>query len=389
MHKIALVIAILALAAFAGLKFFGQTDDLAGKRKVARSVTIATGDISEEVTSQGKLESKAYVDVGTQVSGQIQKIHVNIGADVKEGDLLVEIDPRIYETRVAADMARLNTLAAQLAEQEINLTLARRQHDRNTRLIKSDAVSHDSLEQSEAAFKAAEAKVVAMKAEIEEAQSTLDGDKTNLAYTKIHAPMTGTVVDMPMREGQTVNASQSAPTILTIANLDIMTVRAQVAEADIMRLKAGMAVYFTTMGQMERRWPGTVRQILPTPEIISDVVLYNVLIDAENTDHRLMSGMSAQVFFTIGSAKNVPLIPVEALSRRKVSADNDKGMAYTVKIVIGKGEPEERTIHVGLMDRTEAEVRDGLVAGEQIVLPPVSQPASGNSGQGFRGGPRL
>jgi macrolide-specific efflux system membrane fusion protein len=390
--KIALIAAMLALAGFAGWKLYDAPPAHGSKREALRLETITTGDINEQVTAQGKLEAKNYVDVGTQVSGQIQKIHANIGDDVKSGDLLVEIDPKIYESRVAADTAHLNTLAAQMTEQEANLVLAKSQRDRNAKLIKSDAVSHDEMEQSEAAFKAAEAKVAALKAEIDEAQSGLDADKTTLAYTQIKAPMTGTVVDEPMREGQTVNASQSAPTILKLADLDVMTVRAQVAEADVMRLKPGMQVYFTTMGQMERRWAATVRQILPTPEVISDVVLYNVLIDAENKDHLLMSGMSTQVFFMIGAVTNVPLIPVEALNRRKPDADNEKGMAYIVKVSAGKGRLEERTIHIGLMDRMSAEVRDGLSTGEQVVLP-SAQPSSAapktSGGQGFRGGPRL
>jgi len=207
--------------------------------------------------------------------------------------------------------------------------------------------------------------------------------------------MTGTVIDIALREGQTVNASQSAPTILRIANLDVMTVRAQVAEADVMRLKEGMKVYFTTMGQMDHRWPATVRQILPTPEVINDVVLYDVLIDAENKGHLLMNGMSTQVFFTIGAATNVPLIPAEALGRRKPKADNDKGMAYVVKVA-GKDPPEERVIHVGLMDRTQAEVKDGLAVGEQVILPSLTAPApsggakpQGGGGARGGGGPRL
>ena len=392
MRKIILIIAIVALAVFAGWKYYGSTSKQ-GKREPPRLATIATGDINEQVTAQGKLEPKEYVDVGTQVSGQLQKIHVNIGDTVKQGDLLVEIDPRIYQTKVDADKAHLNTLAAQLAEQQADLVLAKQQNNRNAKLIKSDAVSHDEVDQSAAAVKAGEAKVAALKAEIDESQSSLDADTTNLAYTKITAPMSGTVVDMPMREGQTVNASQTAPTILRIANLDVMTVRAQVAEADVMRLKPGMPVYFTTMGQMDRRWNATVRQILPTPEIISDVVLYDVLIDAENKDHQLMDSMSTQVFFTIGDAKNVPLIPVEALTRRQAKADNDKGTAYSVRVVVESGKkPEERTIHVGLMDRTSAEVTDGLVEGDQIVLPslhPATDAAKPAGGAGLRGGPRL
>jgi macrolide-specific efflux system membrane fusion protein len=382
---ILIVVVILAVAGFTGWKLSGKG---APSGEAPRLIEITIGDIDEQVTAQGKLEAKEFVDVGTQVSGQIKKLHVDIGDDVKAGDLLVEIDPKIYQTRVAAITAHLKTLAAQQDEQQSNLILARRQHDRNKQLIKSSAVSRDALEQSEAAFKAAQAKVASLQAQKEESQSALDEDTTNLAYTKINAPMSGTVVDRPMREGQTVNASQTAPTILSIADLSIMTVRAQVAEADIMRVKEGMSVYFTTMGQMEKRWTGVVRQILPTPEIISNVVLYNVLVDAENKDRQLMNSMSTQVFFTIGAAHHVPLIPVEALTRPKADADNNKGMAYIVKIQGKNKAPEDRLIHVGLMDRTAAEVRAGLTEGDIVILPPLSK-ASPSGGQGMRIGPRL
>jgi macrolide-specific efflux system membrane fusion protein len=390
MRKALLVVILLSLAAFAGWTYYSTKMQPHGRRESLRLATIETGSVSEQVTAQGKLEAKEYVDVGTQVSGQIQKIHVQIGDQVKAGDLLVEIDPRIYETRVAADQAHTNTLKSQVTEQAAALTLAQQQYNRNMKLIKTNAVSHDDLEQSAATLKAAEAKLASLKAQVDEAQSALDGDKTNLAYTKINAPIAGTVVDMPLREGQTVNASQTAPTILKIANLDIMTVRAQVAEADIPRLHEGMTVYFTTMGQPERKWTGTVRQILPTPEIINDVVLYDVLIDTENKDHQLMSSMSCQVFFVIGAAKDVPLIPVEALNHRRTSDDSKAGMAYGVRVATGQGKPEERLIHIGYMDRTNAEIRDGLEPGEQIVLPPLPQSSQSatKSGGGFRG-PRL
>jgi macrolide-specific efflux system membrane fusion protein len=185
--------------------------------------------------------------------------------------------------------------------------------------------------------------------------------------------MDGTVVSQSVREGQTVNASQTAPTIVQIANLDVMTVRAQVAEADIMKLSTGMSSYFTTLGSNGRRWKSKVRQILPSPEIINDVVLYNVLVDADNADRRLMSGMSTQMFFEVGSANNVLLVPVAALIKAIPQENNDKGEAYQIKLMQDRG-TVSKTIHVGLMDRSYAEVRDGLVAGNRVVLP--APPAS-------------
>ncbi len=380
------IVIVLALLAAGGWYYYSKSAHVRTGAQAHRLVTIMQGDLREQVTAQGKLEAKEYVDVGTQVSGQIQKIYVQFGDDVKAGQSLAEIDPRIYQSRVDADEAHIRTLQAQLAQQQAQLKLAEAQNARNVKLIKKDAVSQDDVDQSVSALKVAEANVAALKAEIEEAQSGLDGDHANLTYTHISAPMAGTVVDIPLREGQTVNASQSAPTIMRVSNLDVMTVRAQVAEADVMRLKAGMEVYFTTMGDMDRKWTATVRQILPTPEVINDVVLYDVLVDAENKDRALMSGMSTQVFFTSGAATGVPLIPVEALTRRKEGEDN----AYIVKVAVEGGRPEERVIHTGVSDRTMAEVKDGLKVGDKIVLPAaVAATAKPASGGGFRGGPRL
>lgn len=330
-----------------------------------RSVTVEKGNIEAVVTAQGKLEPKEYVDVGTQVSGQLKTLHFDIGDDVKKGELLAEIDPRLYEAKMQASSAELKSLKAQLAEQQANLVLAQKQQARNAQLIKTQAISKDAMDISTATLRSAEAHVNTQLAQIEQTQSSLEGDKTNLEYTKIYAPMDGTIVSMPARAGQTLNANQTAPTILQLANLDIMTIRATVAEADVMRLKEGMPVHFTTLGSQERSWKGTVRQILPSPEVINDVVLYNVLIDVENKERQLMNGMSTQVFFELGSAKDVLTLPIDALGARAPKEDNDTGKAYRVQ---AKGAGEV-VVHVGLMDRTSAEITDGLKEGDDILLP--------------------
>jgi macrolide-specific efflux system membrane fusion protein len=200
--------------------------------------------------------------------------------------------------------------------------------------------------------------------------------------------MSGTVVLQGVREGQTLNASQSAPTIVQLADLDTMTVRAQVAEADIMRIKPGMAVSFKTLGSRERRWQGKVRQILPSPEVINDVVLYSVLVDAENTDRELMTGMSTQMFFIVGRAENVPVLPTAALARRVPRQDDERGEAYQVQVADGEGS-QEKTVHIGLMDRTKAEIRAGLKLGDRIIVPQTQAEEDTRRRGGFRRTPRL
>lgn len=329
------------------------------------TIVVQLEDIEENVTAQGKLEPKEYVDVGAQVTGQLQKLYVEIGDNVSAGQLLAEIDPRVYAARVQADEANIKNLQAQLAGQQANVVFARQQFERNRQLIASKGVSEQDFQNSEFTFKKALATADSLQAQIEQVQSTLSGDRANLGFTKIYAPMDGTVVTRTARLGQTLNANQTTPTILQLAKLDSMTVRAQVAEADVMRLKPEMPVYFTTLGSGDRRWQGTVRQILPSPENVNNVVLYNVLVDVDNRDRQLMTGMSTQMFFVLGSAKQVPVIPVSLLGPRKTDADNDQGRAYLVRKVTETGS-EQTLIHVGLQTRRLIEVREGLNAGDRL-----------------------
>ncbi|MDP2601299.1 MAG: efflux RND transporter periplasmic adaptor subunit [Deltaproteobacteria bacterium] len=351
---------------------------------VARPIAVTRGNIEEVVTSQGKLEAKQYVDVGTQVSGQLKAIRVDIGDTVTKGQLLAEIDPRVYQAQVEAGEAKQNSLRAQLKQQKAEAVLAEQNLKRNKNLIAVNAVSQQALQETESQAAVARAQVDSIVAQIQETESNLKASRTNLGYTKIYAPMAGTVTTLPTKEGQTLNANQTAPTVLQIANLDLMTVRAQVAEADVSRIKANMPAYFTTLGNSERRWPGTVRQILPTPQIVNDVVLYDVLIDVKNEGRRLMTSMTTQVFFILGKADNALIVPAEVLTRRVPNADNDKGEAYRVSVVTPAGR-EPRTIHVGLLTRTQAEVTDGLNEGDQIA---TSRPGGGTGSNQAGGGQR-
>lgn len=350
-------VAVLAAAAAA---LVWQT--LGEAPPVYRTAEVVIGDIETTVTALGKLQPKEYVDVGTQISGQLEKLHVEIGDVVEQGALLAEIDPTVYEARVRADQAQIAALNAQIAEQLATLELARSTEARNRRLYEARAVSKEELETSVANLKVAEAKLRSLQAQIEQAQSQLDGDVANLNYTKIYAPIAGTVVSQSAVEGQTLNANQTAPVIVRIANLETMTVWAQVAEADVVRVKPGMPVYFTTLGQPDRRWEGTVRQILPTPEVVNDVVLYDVLIDVANEDGTLMTEMTAQVFFVLGAARDVPLVPVAALKPAPAGAAG----THTVQVMTPRG-IETREVTIGLANRILAEVVSGLAVGERVV----------------------
>mgnify|MGYP000045610392 CR=1 FL=1 len=368
---------LMSLAALAGGGFYWYQTQAAREAATPGPDSLAKieiGTVEEVVTAQGKLEPRDYVDVGAQVSGQVKAIHVEIGDVVRSGELLAEIDPRVYDARVQANEARLRTLRAQLAEQQAQIRLAERIYARNKRLIAEQAVSQEVLEDSETNWRVAQARADSLRAQIEEAESTLDGDRTNLTFTKIFAPMDGTVVLQSAQEGQTLNAVQQAPVIVQLANLDRMTVRAQVAEADVMRIAPGQAAYFTTLGAMDDRWQGEVRQVLPSPEVINEVVLYNALLDVDNRDRRLMTGMSVQVFFVLGRAAEVPLIPLAALGERVPAADLAPGRAHRVQVKTATG-TAARVVQIGIQNRRVGAVLDGLKSGDEVLLP-ITTPGS-------------
>ena len=389
---------IVAIVLIAGGCYWYATAARKPDKAALSPVTVTKGTIEEVVTAQGKLEPKQYVDVGTQVSGQLKKIYFDIGDAVTKGQLLAEIDPRVYQAQVDAGEAKLNSLKAQLNQQKAEAVLADQNLQRNQTLIATNAVSKQALQETESQAAVAKAQVDSIQAQIQETESDLKASETNLSFTKIYAPISGTVTTLPTKEGQTLNANQTAPTIMQVANLDTMTVRAQVAEADVNRLKENMPAYFTTLGS-EHRWQGTVRQIQPSPEIVNDVVLYDVLIDVKNEGRQLKTGMTTQVFFILGKADNAVIVPSEVLTRPVAQQDNEKGKAYGVTVATDSGR-EQRIIHVGLQTRTQAEVTDGLREGDRILVNrPGGNPganagaqqgnANRNNAQRFNRGPQL
>lgn len=339
---------------------------------VVQTGLVERGDIEKTVTAVGALKPKDYVDVGTQVSGQLQKVHVEIGDRVRKGDLIAEIDPTRYESTVRSNRATLENQRAQLSQQLAELDLARQQLARNQRIFEQKAVSQDTLDQANAASRVAEAKVAATRAQIKATEATLTGDLANLSYTKIYAPMDGTIASQTTLEGQTVNSVQSAPTIVQVANLDVMTVWAQVAEADVNKLKPDMPAYFTTLGLPDRKWQGKVRQVQPTPETENDVVLYNVLIDVDNTEGLLLPDMTVQVFFVLGEARNVAIAPIDALV-----ADPSAGAGmFRARVATAKGF-DDRLVRVGLTTRTDAQILSGLAIGDRVALAQSSAAQTG------------
>lgn len=398
-----LVLVGAAAVALAGWWFIGRSGPAEGVAQYL-TATVDRGPIEDNVTAVGNLQPRDYVDVGTQVSGQLRKVYVEIGDEVKQGDLLAEIDPTVYQTRVEADRAQLENLEAQLLQREAELALAQRQFTRQKNLLAENATSEDSFQTADKTLRAAQGAVKAIKAQIRQTLSTLRGDEANLGFTKIYAPMSGTVVSQSSKQGQTLNANQQAPIVLRIADLSVMTVTTQVSEADVSRLKTGMPAYFTTLGRPDQRWRGTLRKINPTPETVNNVVLYNALFDVENPHGDLMTQMTAQTFFVVAAADNVIRVPVSAFPRPPVrpgaggprqgppglqgsgeparaarpageqprpgndAATENRPRPRIVQVITADGKLEERQIMIGVSDRVNAEVVSGLQEGETIIV---------------------
>ncbi|AVO60181.1 efflux RND transporter periplasmic adaptor subunit [Pseudomonas chlororaphis] len=348
------------------------------------TVQVSRGTIESSVTALGTLQPRRYVDVGAQASGQIRKIHVEAGDPVKEGQLLVEIDPATQQAKLDASRFSIENLQAQLQEQRAQNELARQKYQRQQNLAAGGATRDEDVQTARAELKATQARIDMFQAQIRQAQASLRSDQAELGYTRIYAPMSGTVVAVDAREGQTLNAQQQTPLILRIARLSPMTVWAEVSEADIGHVKPGMTAYFTTLSGGTRRWTSTVRQILPIPpKPLNEssqgsgspnsssksgsgrVVLYTVLLDVDNADNALMAEMTTQVFFVAERAQDVLTAPIAALQG---SAESGVQLA---RVVAKNGSVEERKVRVGISDRLRIQVLDGLDEGDHLLIGPA------------------
>lgn len=276
--------------------------------------TIQRGDIEDQVSATGSLQPRNYVDVGAQVSGQLRKLLVEVGSEVREGDVLAEIDAETSIAKVDASRAQLRAQEAQLAERELTLVKAERDLQRQKNLMAEDATTAEALQNADTAVRTARVQIQSLKAQMDQLRASMRIEEANLKFTRIFAPMGGTVVSITARQGQALNVNQSAPTLLRVADLSMMTVQTQVSEADVSKLRVGMPVYFTTLGGQGRRWYGQLKRIEPTPTVTNNVVLYNALFEVPNTNRNLMTQMTAQVFFVVAEARDVLMVPMSALT---------------------------------------------------------------------------
>ncbi|MEG0193118.1 MAG: efflux RND transporter periplasmic adaptor subunit [Stenotrophomonas sp.] len=348
---------------------------------------VVRGNIEQVVEATGTLKPSRLVSVGAQVSGRIETLHVKLGEKVKAGDPIADIDSRtqrnaLLSAQAAQRTARANrdALATDLRQYELTL-------QRQRRLVESQLVARADFDAAKAKVDATREQITALDGEIVQRQTDVDIAQTNLEYTRITAPTDGTVLAVVAREGQTVNAVQSAPTIVMLGNQDVMTVYAEISEADVVHTTIGQEAFFTILGDAGRRYSSTLRDIAPAPESITNedtsslaspalsagsrtAMYYNGQFDVDNTDGRLRSYMTAQVRIVLGRAHNVLTIPSAALGAR--AGDG----SYTVQVRAADGRAVARRITIGLDDQIQAQVRSGLKEGEQVVLAQASDEAA-------------
>jgi membrane fusion protein, macrolide-specific efflux system len=352
------------LFAAVGFAFQGSSLEFASAEAVdLPTADIAAGDIEQTVTAAGKLMPLREVDVGAQVSGQLHVLHVSEGDQVRRGDLLAEIDPTLARARLVEAEASVDMLRADLGARTAERDAAAATIGRLQTLAARNIVTGAELQAAETQLAVAEAAATSLAAQIRQAEAVLDTARANMDYTRILAPMDGTVMSIAAREGQTLNANNEAPLILTIADLDRMRVEAEVSEADVARLSPGLDAYFTVLGEGEARWEGRLLQVLPQPIVDNQVVFYRALFEVDNSDRRLRSQMTAQIFFVLDSATGVPLVPLAALEAAGRAGGDDK-----VRVRGADGRLQERAVRIGVRDEIRAAVLDGLSVGETVAL---------------------
>ena len=262
-RPLAIGAAVLVLVALAFV-----FNPFAATRTAMVTAIVGRSDLEQTVLATGVLEPAKLINVGAQASGQLKKLYVELGDTVKEGDPIADIEARTQSNSVSNAQAALSNATAQRSAANASLTLAQLNYDRQQRLHDAGAAAKADLNSAQAQLANAQASFAAASAQIKQANLSLDTAETNLGYTKILAPMNGTIVAIVTEEGQTVNANQSAPTIVMLAQLDRMTVSAEISEADVPKVTEGQEVYFTTLGNSRTKHFATLRTVAPAPTSI-------------------------------------------------------------------------------------------------------------------------
>ena len=352
-----------------------------------RTVNVSMGDIREVVTASGTVNAVTTVLVGTQVSGTIKNIYVDFNSQVKKDQLIVQIDPAIFEAQVEQARANLLSARANLEKADAALVDAKRTFDRTKELYQRNLIARSELDTAETNHETSKAQVEVAKAQIVQTEAALRLSGTNLRYTSIVSPVDGIVVSRNVDVGQTVAASFQTPTLFTIAqDLTKMQINTNVDEADIGKIKMGQPVEFNVDAYPEIIFNGKVWQIRIAPITVQNVVTYDVVIKMDNPELKLKPGMTANVSILTAVKKDILKIPNAAMrfrpsDKNKVNAQQ-KGFGVWQLV---NGEPNRIPVSAGISDGSFTEVISGDIReGQEIIIesldeskgtsPPVSGP---------------
>jgi macrolide-specific efflux system membrane fusion protein len=344
--------------------------------------------IEDTVLASGTIQPLRLVNVGAQASGRIVALHVALGDHILKGALVAEIDPSTQRNALQNAEAVLDQDRAQRASRQAALKAAELAFIRATTTYPREAISQADYETAEANYQGLKADLAALDAQIRQAVIAVDTARVNLGYTKVVSPIDGTVIAIVAPEGQTVNAVQAAPTLVKLADLETMTVKAQISEADVTRVHAGQKVVFTILGSPERGYGARLRAVEPAPESVaidtsaspggspsaggtlSTAVYYNGLFEIANPDHQLRPSMTAQVNIVLDEADRALVIPAGALG------DNRPDGRRIVRVMDAKGRVQSRTVQVGINNRVMAQILSGISVNERVIVSDSAVPGA-------------
>ena len=386
---------LLGLAVAAGAAYyFLSSNNKQETTYLTESVT--RGDVEKTVVASGSVESVNEVDVGAQVSGKITKLYVKLGQEIKKGEMIADIDSTTQINTLNTKKAVLVSYQAQLKAKKTAYDVALSSYNRLSKLYTQKATSLDSVNTAKSTLDNAKAEMEAIEANIKQAEIEVNTAETNVGYTKITAPMDGTVVSVPVSEGQTVNANQTTPTIVTIADLSKMKIKPEISEGDITKVKAGQEVSFTILSDSQTVYHSVIDSVDPANTTTSDssstssstssnssssttsAIYYyaNVLID--NPDRTLRIEMTTENNIKIANAKDVLLVSNMAIQKRDSKS--------FVNVLNDKNQPEQREVETGVQNDFQTEIKSGLNEGEKVI---VSQVANGEQVGSMPRGPRM
>ena len=349
------------------------------------TTAAAKADIDDTVLATGTIEAAKLVSVGAQVTGVLTRLHVALGDRVTKGQLIAEIDSSTQQNELRKAEAGVLSVRAQRTSKQALLRQTGLAAARLKALVAIDAGSQADLESADALLATTQADIASLDAQLAQAELTRDTAKVNVGYARVTAPIDGTVVAVVTEQGQTINSNQSAPTIVKLAQLDTMSIKAQISEADVPRVRVGMPVSFTLLGDPDTRYQAVLKRVEPgpttlatdtaataasTPSSNAKAIYYNGLFDVPNPDGKLRIAMTAQATIVVSSAKGVLAIPSSALGTRQADG------RYVVRVKEGET-IADRTIRVGLNNRVQAQVLEGLQVGDQVVTAEAAGPKPG------------